>query len=116
MTKLDPDERQQVHNVRILELQSGEISGKEFVESLIIQVGFSRFEAYEQWQAIRDNGMMGIYNAAKSGCKVQFKSMLHGWQVGVIREFYGADRAGVIVELHDGFRAPFALYELRMVK
>lgn len=129
MNRLDPDERHQVHNARILELQSGEISGKEFVSSLVSQVGFSTLEARGQWQELKDQGSIAIYDLAKSRCMVQYPFIMQEgcgrimpvieWRKGLITLLYGSDLGAIVqTDPFDQFsvRFPFALFELRLCK
>jgi len=120
--KLDPDERHAVHAERIRELTCGEISGKEFVQSLIDQVGFSKIEAREQWQALKDQHVIMIYELAKSGIMVEYPVAINHIETmyfrGRIVSLYGsgigatvqAEKASAMLTL------PFSLFELRLAK
>lgn len=125
MTDLDPDERHEVHNARVLELCSGEISGKEFVHSLIHQVGLSAIEAKEQWQALHDQGQIKIYDVAGPRCMILYPredaassgniKVTH-WQRGMITSMYANMQGAIVQTSEDVFsmRVPFALFELRL--
>lgn len=117
--KLDPDESNAVHAERIRELTSGEISGKEFVQSLIDQVGFSQVEAREQWQALKDQGVIAIYNIAKSGVDVNFPmpvKTFHTHGIGKIVSMYGSDLGAIVCPEGMAIKLPFSLFELRLAK
>lgn len=116
LTKLDAQERHEVHGARVKELISGEISGKEFIASLISQVEFSETEAREQYEAVRGNFAIAIYAVRTNGyvsapIKITDKDIR--WRDGRVTSFYGANRDGAIVEI-DGLRVPFSLFELRV--
>jgi len=110
--QLDPDERHTVHNERVRELIAGEISGKEFVKSLIEQVGFSEIESRRQYQDVKTHSYLAI-DDIKSGSRV---SCPHGdiFLPGKVTSLYGSG-AGAICELDNMVsRFPFSLFELRV--
>jgi hypothetical protein len=122
MTKLDPDERHEVHAARVNELCAGDISGKEFVHSLVHQVGFTTQEAREQWQALKDQGQIAIYS--KAACRlmveypVEIKAGMFEFRRGMISSLYGSDLGAVVQTSENAFsmRVPFSLFELRLAK
>jgi len=118
VSQLTRDERHEVHNERIRELIAGEISGKEFVASLMEQVGFTQVEASEQYHAVKQEFPVAIFQL-KIGGRIEALTNASGihistWHRGKIVSFYAGD-LGAIVEL-DGIpsRFPFSLYELRV--
>ena len=112
-SELTRDERHEIHEARINELIDGSISGKEFVKSLIEQVGFSTDEARSQWHELFTAKTPLIYQV-RSGAPVSVETKV-GWQQGRITSFYGSD-LGAVVELESGYRVPFSLFELRVRK
>lgn len=128
MTRLDPDERADVLNARIAELESGEISGDEFVRSLVNQVGFSTLEAKARWQVLKDDGAISIYDKAAPHCMVEYPFPIAidnrgyprsvEYRRGMITSLYGSG-AGAVVQTAEHFgamRVPFAVFELRLAK
>lgn len=127
MAKLDPDERRDVHTARVDEICSGEISGDEFVCSLVNQVGLSTLEAKACWQALKDDGKIAIYDRAQSRCMVEYPFPIARdnrgyprsveYRRGMITAIYAKD--GAIVQTGENvfsMRVPFSLFELRLAK
>lgn len=118
--RLTADEKHEIHNARVVEFQNGEISGKEFVQSLMQQCGFHELDAKEQWQSVRDNCEPRIYSV-QAGDDILYPvrmSDLTGeteWRKGRVSSFY-AMRVGAIVDIGNGLKLPFSLFELRVAK
>ena len=113
--RLTADEKHEVHNARVIEFESGAISGKEFVFSLVNQCGFSEMEAKREWQQIRDLGNVEIYKKNCGDVVYYQRPHVPEWEAARVLNFY-AQSVGVVVDIGNGLQVPFSLFELRAMK
>lgn len=115
MNNLDPEERHEVHNARVIEVTAGDISGKEFVASLVQQVGLTFNEAMHEWENIKSHSAI----AGKTVGERVMYPYEDGFRVGVICRFFGSHMGVVVLtDVNDtwSMRVPFSLIELKVVK
>lgn len=116
--RLSRDEQHEIHDARVIELQGGEISGKEFVASLKMQCGFSDIDAKRQWQDIKNLDAIPIYRL-KEGDKIEAPAFGKFFSA-TIKSFYGAGAGAVVVfdnvPAVAGATLPYAMFELRVAK
>lgn len=100
----------EMHVEYVRQLEAGEISGKEFYDLLWKKIGFHELDAKREWQDIKDQGRIAVYNL-KARAKVQ-APYFGGFASGEIVSFYGSG-VGAVVNI-GGVHLPFALFELRI--
>lgn len=108
MPKLDRTEIGEVYSARLLELANGEISGKEFVASLVDQCDFVYADAMSLWETIKPD----IYNINDW---ISFP-VLGKWQEGIIVADYMSGHGAIIQTSRTNrfaARVPFSKFELK---
>lgn len=105
-------EKVEIHDARIVELVAGQISGREFVDSMRMQLGYSEFAAKSYWHKIKSENECAIYKV-KTGADVSAPVQGKFFPAKIIC-FYASDVGAVVKLENSGAQVPFALYELRV--
>lgn len=106
---LTPDERHEIHNARVVEVQKGEITAGDFIKSLVDQVGFTFMEAESQLVEVERAGMIPV---AEIGSRVLVK--FHGeWEEGRVIKTTSQGQM-LIVQFPHGVQLPYYYRQVRV--